>query len=80
MTIARYLCWLDGKTKYDQDSIVFEWYKYLALRKSANKAQMYWFCLPYIDDVAEDVDIDAVRTHLVCYQGLLRVLYWSLTR
>ena len=59
-TVARYLCWFDGKTKYDQDLIVFEWYKYSALRKSANKAQMYWFCLPYINDGAKDVDIEAV--------------------
>ena len=26
--IARYLCWFNGKTKYEQDSIAFEWFKY----------------------------------------------------
>ena len=34
VTVARYLCWFNVKTKYKQDLIVFEWFKYLALRKS----------------------------------------------
>ena len=34
------------ETKYEQDSIVFEWFKYLALWKSDGNVQKYWFCLP----------------------------------
>ena len=49
-TVARYLCWFAGKTKYEQDSIVFEWFKYSALRRSDCKVVMYWFCLPYLSD------------------------------
>jgi hypothetical protein len=30
--VVRYLCWFNVKTKYKQDSIVFEWFKYSALR------------------------------------------------
>ena len=33
-TVVRYLYWLNGKTKYEQDSIVFEWLQHAALRKS----------------------------------------------
>ena len=53
-SVARYLCWFERKSKYDQDSIVFEWFKYSALRKSADNVQMYWFCLPYVNDGAAD--------------------------
>ena len=35
----RYLCWFNVKTKYEQDSVVFEWFKYLALRKSDGNVQ-----------------------------------------
>ena len=38
-TIVRYLCWFNVKTKYEQDWIVFEWFKYLALRKSDGNVQ-----------------------------------------
>ena len=79
-TVARYLCWFAGKTKYEQDSIVFEWFKYSALRRSDCKVVMYWFCLPYLSDGDEDVVIEAVRTHVVCSRGLILILDWGRKR
>jgi hypothetical protein len=32
-SVNRYLRWFNAKTKYEQDSIVFEWYKYLSYLK-----------------------------------------------
>jgi hypothetical protein len=29
-SVVRYICWFNAKTKYEQDSIVFEWFKYLS--------------------------------------------------
>ena len=32
-SVVRYLCWFNVKTMYEQDSIVFEWFKYLSYLK-----------------------------------------------
>ena len=77
LSIARYLCWFIVKTKYKQDLILFEWYKYSALRKSDGNVKMYWFCLPYISDGATDVILEAVRKNVVCSQGLQHILDWG---
>ena len=68
------------KTKYEQDSIVFEWFKYSALRKSDGNVQKYWFGLPYIADGDADFVLQSVRKHVVCSRGLLQILGWGLKR
>ncbi len=79
-TVVRYSCWFKVKTKYEQDSIEFEWFMYPALRKSVVNVHKYWFCLPYISDGATDVVLDAVRKHVVCYRGLLLILDFGARR
>jgi len=78
--VVRYLCWLDVKTKYEQDSIAFEWIKYSGhLKKSVSKSN--WFCLPYIsEDGDTDVVLQAVQKHVVCSRGLQLILDWGLKR
>ncbi len=42
--IVKYLCWFEGKSAYDQQSIVFEWYKYTSYLKKA-KTKYHIFSL-----------------------------------
>jgi len=83
-TFVRYLCWFNTKTNYKQNSIVFEWFKYAALRKADGKmkgdGKMYWFCLPFIGDGATDDVLHAVRKHVVCSRGLLLILDFGTRR
>ena len=49
--IAKYLTWFDWRTKYEQDSIVFEWFNYVSFFKlnsnQLNNAR-YMFCFIYL--------------------------------
>jgi hypothetical protein len=54
--VVKYLCWFNAKTKYEQDSIVFEWFKYSShLKKS--KCKSNYFKLPFIDDGTADEEL-----------------------
>lgn len=45
MSVAHYLATFEMKSKYEQDSIILEWYKY---SQAARVGQQYvWYCLPY---------------------------------
>jgi hypothetical protein len=80
-SVVRYLCWFNAKVKYEQDSIVFEWFKYLShLRKSPSKvSKITSFRLPFIHD-GMIVIHDAAHTHVLCSRGLLLVLNWGESR
>ena len=78
--IAKYLTWFERHNKNKQDSIVFEWCRYVLLlktskiqRKGRNRVTV--FRLPFlVDDGTNAVVFDEdVRTHLLCSKGL-RVL------
>ncbi len=61
----KYLCWFFGKSKYEQDSTMFEWFKYSSyLKKGQSKSNHFW--LPYIDDGTGEVVDSSVRTHVIC--------------
>jgi hypothetical protein len=79
--VVKYLCWFNGKRGYDQQSIVFEWFKYSSFlsKKIAKKSKMNTFRLPYIDDGTCAIP-QGVRTHALCTQGLLKVLGWGLRK
>jgi hypothetical protein len=58
--VAQYLLQFVRKSKYDQDSIVLEWYKYaIAATIDASHRKLLWFCLPY--DATLNTDIDCLR-------------------
>jgi hypothetical protein len=78
-SVNKYLCWFNAKTKYEQDSIVFEWYKYLwyLFKRSADKKTP--FRMLYIDDGTAVVP-QAVRMHLLCTKGIAAVLDWGKKR
>ncbi len=67
-SVVKYLCWFEKKSKYEQDSIVYKWFKYSSfLKKGQSKFNL--FCLPSIDDGTADV-VKVVRKHLNCTRGL----------
>ena len=65
------------KTKYEQDSIVFEWFKYLSYLKKGSKITL--FHPPFIDDDMAVIP-EAVCMHVLCSRGLLLVLNWGSRR
>jgi hypothetical protein len=55
--IAKYLTWFERRNKYDQDFIVFEWWRYaLILKPSYEQKQQNKngkvFCLPFVEDAS----------------------------
>ena len=84
--IAKYLTWFERRNKYEQDSIVFEWWRYVLILKASNEQRKGMkngkvFCLPFVDDGTDDgtdaVD-DKVRTYLLCKRGLVILLsFWG---
>ena len=75
LSVVMYLCWFNGKTKYKQDTLVFEWFKYTSMKRT----KVNWFCLPYIDD-GMDVVPEAVRKHMLCLRGLQILLDYGRSR
>ena len=76
--VVKYLCWFEGRSAYDQHSIMFEWYKYSSYLKKA-KTKYIIFRLQFIDDSKVDIP-KAVKTHARCTRGLLLVLGWGLKK
>ena len=81
-SVVRYFCWFNAKTKYEQDSIFFEWFNYSSYLKKGTKITS--FRLPFIDDGMAVVP-EAVHMHVLCSRGLLLVLNlgsrrWQLIR
>ncbi len=76
--IAKYLTWFERRHKHEQDSIVFEWVRYVLILKATNEQRKGMrnrkvFRLPFVDDGTDAVD-DKVRTHLMCKRGLVILL------
>jgi hypothetical protein len=60
--VAKYLTWFERQQKHKQDSIVFEWWRYVLIFKASNKQKK-----------TDGID-DKVRRHLVCRCGLNTIL------
>ena len=76
--IAKYLSWFERQCKHDQDSIVFEWMRYVLILKTSIKQRKGMrnrlvFRLPFVDDGTDAFD-DKVRTYLLCKRGLVILL------
>jgi hypothetical protein len=80
---CKYLTWFKQRNKYEQVLIVFEWFKYSSflktstVQKKTNNKTL--FCLPYINNGTANVD-DMVHRHLLCTQGLQRILAFGKKR
>ena len=67
--VAQYLVQFESKKKYDQDSIILEWYKY-AISASIGNSYL-WFCLPYMSTLYADIDcLRALQKHRLCLLGM----------
>ena len=77
--VARYVAWFKKKETYEQNSIVFEWYRYSSLHRLPGKGSPNLFRLPYIDDGTEDIP-KMVRDHVLCSRGLQFILDWGRKR
>ena len=90
--IAKYLTWFERRHKHEQDSIVFEWVRYVLILKGSNEQRKGMknqkvFRLPFVDDGTDAVDEkNGVQTHLLCKRGLVILLtfgerrYFSIRR
>ena len=68
--VSQYLVQFESKKKYDQDSIILEWYKY-AISASIGNSYL-WFCLPYMSTLDADIDcLRALQKHRLCLLGML---------
>jgi hypothetical protein len=76
--VAQYLIQFVRKGKYDQDSLVLEWYKYaIAARIAAmsSRRKPLWFCLPYDATLNTDIDcLCASQKHQLCLLGMRSLL------
>ena len=71
--VAQYLLQFVRKSKYDQDSIILEWYKY-AIAARIGRRQL-WFCLPYDATLNTDIDcLGASQKHRLCLLGMRSLL------
>ena len=72
--VAQYLLQFVRKSKYDQDSIILEWYKYANAARIAAMIgcrQQLWFCLPYYATLNTDIDcLRASQKHRQCLLGM----------
>ena len=77
--IVKYLTWFERRHKHEQDSIVFEWVRYVLILKASYEQRKGMkngkvFCLPFVDDGTDDgtdAVVDKVRTYLLCKRGLV---------
>jgi hypothetical protein len=78
--IAKYLTWFERRHKHEQDSIVFEWVRYVLILKGSNEQRKGMknkkvFRLPFVDDGTDTIDDNnGVRTQLLCKKGLVSLL------
>ena len=85
-SVAMYLSWFERQTKHEQDSIVFEWWRYVLILRTS-KEQRKWannkkaFRLPYFVGDRADGDVSVkVKSHLVCRGGLNTLLNFGQKR
>ena len=76
-SVTKYLTWFKQRNKYEQDSIIFEWFRYSSFLKPSTEQKRtknkMLFHLPYINNGTAIVD-EMVRIHLICTCGLQCIL------
>ena len=79
--VARYLVWFERKTKYDQDGIILEWFRYAnaAVRSGTSRARQKgrtnYYHLPFDGNFVDDeVVLKSLRDHRLCTSGMRLVM------
>ena len=75
-SVVMYLCWFNRKTKYEQDTLIFEWFKYAGMKRTK---KVILFRLPFIDD-GPNIVPEAARKHMLCSRGLTILLDYGTKR
>lgn len=71
--VAKYLVQFERKNKYDQDSIILEWYKYAIAARTGRRHM--WYHLPYDATWTDDIDcIRVSQAHTLCTRGMCSLL------
>jgi hypothetical protein len=83
MSVAHYYITFAMKTKYEQDSIILDWYKYSQAAKGGSKHM--WYCLPYdvswcFDSDNYDSIFEAAKGAKLCTLGMCSVMEIGGTR
>jgi hypothetical protein len=78
-SVAMYLSWFERRSQYEQNSIVFEWWRYVLILRPSKKQRKgkrnkTLFRLPYFVGDGNDDDSNEHRSHLVCVRGLNTLL------
>jgi hypothetical protein len=69
--VAKYLVWFERKSKFEQDSMVMEWYWYARLR--TEKAN--FFQLPFDGSLTTNLSIKkSLHSHKLCQRGMQLVM------
>ena len=76
LSVVMYLCWFNRKTKYKQDTLIFEWFKHAGMKRTK---KVFLFCLPYIDD-GPNIVPETARKHMLCSRGLMFLLDYGRKR
>ena len=79
--VAEYLVWFEKKNKYDQDSIILDWYRYAHQGKGRKKLYM----LPYKSNgdgatSSSDPTMATLRDAKVCSKGIQKVTFIGKSR
>jgi hypothetical protein len=81
MAVARYLVMFERKSKYDQDSIVLEWFRYSPLAerggnsRGPNKGRMNYYHLPYDGNyiIGNHKSLQILQNYWLCTAGMLGI-------
>jgi hypothetical protein len=82
-SVTKYLTWFEQKNKYEQDLLIFEWFRYSSFLKPRTEQKRtknkILFCLPYVDDGTAIIN-EMVHIHLLSSLGLHLILAFSKKR
>ena len=78
--VAHFLVWFERKSKFDQDCMLSDWYKYA----STGGGKKNWYMLPFMANhhttTAEDDTVKFVKGKKICTRGMLKVMHIGKSR
>ena len=62
--VAKYLVWFERKNKYEQDSTIMEWYRYVSKAQQMGKSN--WYQVLFYGSVIKDASIRKASSIINC--------------
>ena len=73
--VVQYLVWFDKKSKYDQDTLILEWYKYAWANNDYIQGRGQRYCLPFDGSCIDDVDLcNELTAHKLYTLGMCSIM------